>query len=139
MTALPFNPPKVAFVDSRGQVSREWLLWLQALWRISGAQAGIDSTALQAEIDALEAENDALQADVTALEGTVTVMQGQIEALKLPVGSVYVTVGSGNPATTLGYGTWAQIGAGRVLVGQDTGDADFDVIEETGGSKTVTL
>lgn len=53
-----------------------------------------------------------------------------------PVGSVFLAVVSTNPATLLGYGTWQQIGAGRVLVGIDTGDADFDTVEETGGSKT---
>jgi len=54
-----------------------------------------------------------------------------------PVGSIYLAVVSTDPATLLGYGTWSAIGAGRVLVGLDSGDADFDVVEETGGSKTV--
>lgn len=54
-----------------------------------------------------------------------------------PVGSVFISVVSTNPNTLLGYGTWTSIGAGRVLVGIDSGDADFDVVEETGGSKTV--
>ena len=56
-----------------------------------------------------------------------------------PVGSVFIAVVSTNPATLLGYGTWSAIGAGRVLVGLDSGDTDFDTVEETGGAKTKTL
>lgn len=56
-----------------------------------------------------------------------------------PVGSVFIAVVSTNPATLLGYGTWAAFGAGRVLVGRDAGDTDFDTVEETGGAKTHTL
>ena len=56
-----------------------------------------------------------------------------------PVGSVFLAVVSTNPATLLGYGTWAAIAAGRMLVGLDSGDTDFDTVEETGGAKTVTL
>lgn len=51
------------------------------------------------------------------------------------VGAIYVTVDDENPAITLGYGTWEAFGVGRVLVGVDTSDADFDTVMETGGSK----
>lgn len=54
-----------------------------------------------------------------------------------PVGSVFLSVVSTDPATLLGYGTWSAIGAGRVLIGRDAGDTDFDTLEETGGAKTV--
>lgn len=54
-----------------------------------------------------------------------------------PVGSVFIAVVATDPATLLGYGTWAAFAAGRVLVGIDAGDPDFDTAEETGGSKTV--
>jgi len=53
-----------------------------------------------------------------------------------PVGSVYInaTVNT-NPLSLLGFGTWVQFGNGRVLVGVDGGDALFDTVGNTGGSK----
>ena len=57
-----------------------------------------------------------------------------------PVGSIYMNCSNAtNPGTLLGFGTWESFGAGRVLVGLDSSDTDFDGAEETGGSKTHTL
>ena len=57
-----------------------------------------------------------------------------------PVGSLYMNASnSTNPATLLGFGTWSAFGEGRVLIGIDSSDTDFDTAEETGGSKTHTL
>jgi hypothetical protein len=53
------------------------------------------------------------------------------------VGSVFVSVVATDPATLLGFGTWAALGAGRVLVGYDAGQTEFDTLKETGGAKTV--
>lgn len=56
-----------------------------------------------------------------------------------PVGSIYINAtSSSNPATLLGFGTWEAFGAGRVMVGLNGSDTDFDTAEETGGSKTST-
>ena len=77
----------------------------------------------------------------TAASGTSTTqlattafVQAAVQAL-YPVGSIYTSVTSTNPATLFGFGTWEAFGAGKVVVGQDTGDSSFDVLEETGGSK----
>jgi hypothetical protein len=57
-----------------------------------------------------------------------------------PVGSIYINAGvSTNPNTLLGFGTWTAFGAGKVLVGLDSGDALFDTLEETGGSKDAVV
>lgn len=56
-----------------------------------------------------------------------------------PVGSVFLSVVSTNPGTLLGCGTWSAIAAGRALVGLDSGQTEFDTVEETGGAKTHTL
>lgn len=52
-----------------------------------------------------------------------------------PVGSIYFTTNNVNPATFLG-GSWAAWGAGRVPVGVDTSDSDFDEANKSGGSKS---
>lgn len=64
---------------------------------------------------------------------------GQIANKPFPVGSVFISVVSTNPATLLGYGTWTAFATGRTIVGLDGGDADFNPVEHTGGAKSVTL
>ena len=72
-----------------------------------------------------------------------TAIDAAILATKLalhPVGSIYTnSTNSTNPATLLGFGTWAAFGAGRVPVGFDSGDSDFSSAEGTGGAKSHTL
>ena len=85
--------------------------------------------------------------DTLTTTGNITVggtLSGTLAASVLgavyPVGSVYINATSStNPATLLGFGTWAAFGAGRVPVGIDSSDTDFDTAEETGGAKTHTL
>jgi len=56
----------------------------------------------------------------------------------VPVGGLHISIDPADPSVTLGYGTWSAFGTGRVLVGVDVGDTDFDTVMETGGSKTAT-
>lgn len=72
--------------------------------------------------------------------GTGVTSLSSLLNLVYPVGSVYINVSnSTNPGTLLGFGTWAALGAGRMIVGFDSGDTNFDSAGETGGANTVTL
>lgn len=50
-----------------------------------------------------------------------------------PIGSVYISVKSTNPSTLFG-GTWVAWGTGRVPVGINTSQTQFNTIEKIGGS-----
>ena len=72
--------------------------------------------------------------DNTTALATTAFVQAALSAM-YPVGSIYTNATSStNPATLFGFGTWTAFGAGRVMVGFDSGNALFDTAEETGGS-----
>jgi len=64
---------------------------------------------------------------------TTAFVQAALQAT-YPVGSIYMSAVSTNPGTTFGFGTWAAFGAGRVPVGYDAANANFNASEKTGGS-----
>ena len=88
----------------------------------------------------------------TAAEGTnttqiattafVTTAVAALTAAAYPVGAIFTTTtayaDSAAVVAVIGGTTWASFGAGKVLIGLDSGDSDFDTIEETGGSKAPT-
>ena len=55
-----------------------------------------------------------------------------------PIGSIYMSVNNVNPGTYLTGTTWVAWGAGRVPVGVDATQTEFDAVEETGGGKTTS-
>ena len=104
------------------------------------------SVASGAAIDAAKiADGSVSSAEFQHLDGVTSAIQTQIDtkttlAAVYPVGSIYINAtNSTNPGTLLGFGTWTAFGAGRVPVGIDSSDTDFDTAEETGGAKTVSL
>ena len=70
----------------------------------------------------------------TTAIATTAFVQAALQLL-YPVGTIYTNATSStNHATSLGFGTWTAFGAGRVMVGFNSGNALFDTAEETGGS-----
>lgn len=51
-----------------------------------------------------------------------------------PVGSIYMTTSDRDPSEIFG-GTWVAWGSGRVPVGVDTSQSEFNTIEKPGGEK----
>lgn len=80
---------------------------------------------------------------VTGLSGLLAddqhILDTEVINLVYPVGSIYISVAATNPGTLFGVGTWVAFGTGRVLVGIDATQTEFDVVEETGGENTHTL
>ncbi len=54
---------------------------------------------------------------------------------KYYVGKLILDTKNVNPATYLGFGTWELWGSGRVPVGVNTEEEEFNEVEKTGGSK----
>jgi hypothetical protein len=105
------------------------------------ANANIQSHVAAAHAPANAQKNsDITKAEIEAkLTGEISSHTHAGGGQAFPVGSVFIAVVATNPATLLGYGTWAAFAAGRVLVGLDSGQTEFDTVKETGGAKTHTL
>lgn len=89
------------------------------------AKVGINSSAVTSSLDYR----------VATLESLVATIKSDLN----PIGTIYSNYSnSTNPGTLFGFGTWVAI-AGRVIVGLDAGQAEFDTAGETGGAKTHTL
>ncbi|MBK9580262.1 MAG: hypothetical protein IPO40_24620 [Fibrobacteres bacterium] len=86
----------------------------------------------------LAANSDSKVATQKAVKAYIASFLNPIN-LVYPVGSIYLSVVSTNPGTLFGAGTWVAWGSGRVPVGLDAGQTEFDTVEETGGAKTHTL
>lgn len=86
------------------------------------------------------ATNDVIPVvDVSANNEVKKMTLATLMSLIYPIGTILTSVVSTNPATLFGFGTWVAFGAGRVPVGLDANQTEFDTIEETGGAKTHTL
>lgn len=80
------------------------------------------------------------QANFSAGGIPVAAISSDVYAASYPVGSLYFNATDNtDPAELLGFGTWVAFGAGRVPVGYDSTDTDFNAAEKTGGSKTATI
>ena len=105
----------------------------------------VDITTL-GTVEASKAVTADANKDVTAIRnltitGALSAGSGLVTISDIyPVGSIYINAAvTTNPATLLGFGTWAAFGTGRMMVGYDASDSDFDALQETGGAKTHTL
>ena len=125
---------------------------------ISGADFNTEFSAVQTAVNTkadLAGSASQAFAAVTASAGTNTtqvattafvkaandlqVTAAIINVLVYPVGSIYFNAAvATNPATLLGFGTWAAYGGGRVMVGVHS-SGTFDGLNETGGAETHTM
>lgn len=65
-------------------------------------------------------------------------MQAELLKTIFPIGSTYVTQTNTNPSSILRFGTWERL-KGKVCLGLDENDTDFNAIGKRGGEKKHTL
>ena len=119
---------------------------------ISGGDFNTEFTAVKTAVNSKAELNGSASetfSAVTAASGTsttqvaTTAFVASATTVAYPVGAIFTTVtayaNSAAVVTAIGGTTWVAFAAGKVLVGLDSGDTDFDTVEETGGSKTHTL
>ena len=100
---------------------------------ISGDTSSGAVTATAAELNKMDGCT-ATTSNLNALAGI-----NNIYDVVYPVGCIYESTSSTNPSTLFTGTTWSAFGQGKMLVGLDPNDADFNSTSDSGGSKTVTL
>jgi hypothetical protein len=127
-------------------MNSQWLKWfIDLLDSIDSSVAGATYTDAEARAAVGTILQDSTTINFTWSPGvpsvTADLLFNPVIDRLYPVGTIYITTDSTNPGdpSKLNRGTWAAFGAGRVLVGRDSGDTDFDTAEETGGAKSQTL
>ena len=114
---------------------------------ISGADFNTEFTAVQTAVNTKADLNGSASeafSCTTAAAGTNTTQVATTAFVTAqyayPIGAIFTTVtayaNSAAVVSAIGGTTWVAFGAGKVLVGLDSGDTDFDTVEETGGAKT---
>lgn len=73
------------------------------------------------------------------ITGNLTISGNSIALLAYPIGAVYISMVSTSPATLFG-GTWAELPAGKVLIGQGMAESGtVYTAGNTGGNETYSL
>ena len=98
---------------------------------ITSSNIGSQSVSHASSADSASTATTATTASALTSSGVLTVL-----AAAYPVGSIYMNTSSGtNPATLLGFGTWAALAAGQMLLGNGGGYTAGN----TGGSASIAL
>ena len=148
-----------AVVDARVVAASETAQGIVELATVAEATAGTDTSravtpaGVKAAIDAkvLPTASDTVAGLVELATSAETIagtdatravtpaaLMAALLGLVYPVGSIFMSAVNTNPGTYLG-GTWVAWGAGRVPVGVDTSQPEFNGVEKTGGAKTHVL
>ena len=139
-------------IDASHNTSRVWLA--NDKYIVAGSYSGnIEVVPLTSPITATDeceemyvvanGEGEQVTTTMSALIDSIDDLEANAFLASHPIGSIYVTVSSNETTIeqmhTLYGGTWAVYGEGKVLVGLDINDTDFDSTTDTGGEKNHTL
>lgn len=105
---------------------------LKALW--DKAVVDIKNYINQSLTEEIDSKINEFQTEINSNTSSINNMLNSV----YPVGSIYMSVNNTNPSTIFG-GTWVAWGSGKVPVGVNTSETEFNTVEKTGGEKTHEL
>lgn len=113
-------------------------------WPIGSSLSVRATAAVYEDFNSHEPRITQNEADIVALQSQSAAIYGAVIDSIYPVGAIYLTTISTNPATTLGRGTWVAFGQGRALVGvgnngESTWTANLERGSETHSLTTAEL
>ena len=79
-------------------------------------------------------EEEKLMAELKISSDLQNLIKNIVRDTYYPIGKMYITMGNEDPNETIG-GTWELTASGKVLVGVDPSDVDFNTVGKTGGEK----
>lgn len=79
------------------------------------------------------------QSTIGDMEEFVSKLISESDKKKHPIGSLEFNVSGTNPSSYLGFGTWELWGAGKVPVGVDTTQTEFNTVEKNGNTGSTSL
>ncbi len=123
-----------------GQMKGEYLINTELANKLSEIN-DITNIGLTKKIDEVEQkiENSGLSIDIDTIKELISNSILEDNEKKYPIGKLEFNTSGENPINYLGFGEWIQWGSGRVPVGFDASDTDFNSYEKTGGQKTYQL
>lgn len=123
-----------------GKINGEYLVNTDFATKLSEIN-DMTNIGLNAKINEFEKnlENQNPSIDMNAIKELIASTIIEDDNKKYPIGKLEFNVSGKNPSEYLGFGEWIAWGSGRVPVGFDANDTDFNKVEKTGGSKTATL
>jgi len=119
---------------------------------ISGSDFNTEFTAVKTAVNSKADLNGSASETFSAVTATAGTNTTQVATtafvtaaldLVYPVGAIFTTVtayaNSAAVVAAIGGTTWVAFAAGKMLMGLDSSDSDFNTVEGTGGAKTHTL
>lgn len=140
---MSLNLPNASapWVSSDGRLTPTAVRALTALWQRTGSALGDGGDDVFSQFGlAQEQQSEQVVSQPAPSPDVVEIVQQPLQPAEAwPIGSIFISTTTTDPALLLGYGTWTAYGAGQAMFGFASGDPDFGTLGGTGGVASITI
>ena len=137
-----YKDSKVIVVDSKTCTIPEssYIVYLDdeaTITEMTNQELTVALELVNEKIAQLENQNEKLNEEIKATNDSIPSSESILDKA-YPIGSIYISIDNTDPSELFG-GTWETYAEGKTLVGVDSSDTNYNSVNKTGGSSTVTL